>query len=139
MSGSEQPAEQPVEQHEQQHEGTAARASSRAVAALVCGAVSVALVSLVALVPVPFAVESPGPVRDVLSGEGDARLISISGAETYPTSGSLDLTTVRVSGGPGRQVDLGLQLRAWLDGGSTALPEALSSAPLFTWPRVVPT
>jgi len=102
----------------------AARASSRAVAALACGAVAVALVSLVALVPVPFAVESPGPVRDVLSGEGEARLISISGAQTYPTSGSLDLTTVRVSGGPGRQVDLGLQVRAWLDGGSTALPEA---------------
>lgn len=120
MSGPEQPVDLPREQPG----GTAARASSRAVAALVCGAVSVALVSLVALVPVPFAVESPGPVRDVLSGEGDARLISISGAQTYPTSGSLDLTTVRVSGGPGRPVDLGLQVRAWLDGGSTALPEA---------------
>ncbi len=35
------------------------RASARAVAALVCGAVSVALVSVVALLPVPFAVESP--------------------------------------------------------------------------------
>ena len=116
--------EQPDEEPAEQPGGAAARASSRAVAALVCGAVSVALVSLVALVPVPFAVESPGPVRDVLSGEGDTRLISISGAQTYPTSGSLDLTTVRVSGGPGRPVDLGLQVRAWLQGGRTALPEA---------------
>ena len=128
MSGPELPVEHAGEQAEEhlgeRPGGAAARASSRAVAALVCGAVSVALVSLVALVPVPFAVESPGPVRDVLSGEGDARLISISGAQTYPTSGSLDLTTVRVSGGPGRPVDLGLQVRAWLDGGSTALPEA---------------
>lgn len=128
MSGPDLPvghAEEHAEEHAGERPGgAAARASSRAVAALVCGAVSVALVSLVALVPVPFAVESPGPVRDVLSGEGDTRLISISGAQTYPTSGSLDLTTVRVSGGPGRQVDLGLQVRAWLDGGSTALPEA---------------
>lgn len=100
------------------------RASARAVAALVCGAVSVALVSVVALLPVPFAVESPGPVRDVLSGEGDQRLITITGARTYPTTGSLDLTTVSVRGGPGRSLDLGGQLAAWLDDDSAVLPEA---------------
>lgn len=130
MTAADEPVQDVEEQDvEEQDRGAparalASRASSRAVAALVCGAVSVALVSLVALVPVPFAVEGPGPVRDVLSGEGDARLITVSGAPTYPTSGSLDLTTVRVSGGPGRQVDLGLQVRAWLDPGSAVLPEA---------------
>nr|WP_255480394.1 PDZ domain-containing protein [Quadrisphaera sp. RL12-1S] len=91
---------------------------------MVCGAVSVALVSVVALLPVPFAVESPGPVRDVLSGEGDQRLITITGARTYPTTGSLDLTTVSVRGGPGRSLDLGGQLAAWLDDDSAVLPEA---------------
>ncbi|MGQ7295093.1 YlbL family protein [Quadrisphaera sp. KR29] len=112
------------------------RASARAVAALVCGAVSVALVSVVALVPVPFAVESPGPVRDVLSGEGDQRLITITGARTYPTSGSLDLTTVRVSGGPGRSLDLGGQVAAWLDDDSAVLPAAALFPPGATEEQV---
>ncbi|PWJ54853.1 PDZ domain-containing protein [Quadrisphaera granulorum] len=112
------------------------RASDRAVAALVCGAVSVALVSVVALLPVPFAVEGPGPVRDVLSGEGDQRLITISGAPTYPTSGSLDLTTVRVSGGPGRSLDLGGQVAAWLDDDSAVLPEAAVFPPGATEKQV---
>lgn len=112
------------------------RASARAVAALVCGAVSVALVSVVALLPVPFAVESPGPVRDVLSGQGDQRLITVTGARTYPTSGSLDLTTVSVRGGPGRSLDLGGQLAAWLDDDSAVLPEAALFPPGATEQQV---
>ncbi len=112
------------------------RASDRSVAAVVSGAAAVALVSLVALLPVPFAVEAPGPVRDVLSADGAQRLITVTGAQTHPTSGSLDLTTVRISGGPGRSLDLGTQVRAWLDPDTAVLPEDLLFPPGATEEQV---
>ncbi|MEH3078665.1 MAG: hypothetical protein PGN11_18715 [Quadrisphaera sp.] len=141
----EEPVEEPVEERGAELDDAddlppptraQVRASARAVAALVCGAASVALVSVVALLPVPFAVEGPGPVRDVLSGEGDQRLITITGAQTYPTTGSLDLTTVSVRGGPGRSLDLGGQVAAWLDDDSAVLPEAALFPPGATEQQV---
>ncbi len=64
----------------------------------------VALVSGLALtfIPSPYLIEQPGPVFDTLGtaeyeGE-DAPLITVDGAETYPTAGSLDLLTVSVQG-----------------------------------------
>lgn len=73
----------------------------RSYALLVSGILAVVLVSVVSMVPAPFALMRPGPVKDVLTKSGDTPMIAISGHQTYPTSGSLDLTTVRVSGGPG--------------------------------------
>lgn len=68
-------------------------------------ALSVALVALVALtfVPTPYVIQRPGPVYDTLgtarSADGaEVPLIEIDGAETYPTGGTLDLTTVQVIG-----------------------------------------
>ena len=57
------------------------------------------------LIPAPFVIEMPGPVYDTLStatdDEGnDVPLISIDGAETYPTAGTLSLLTVYVGGSP---------------------------------------
>ncbi len=57
------------------------------------------------LVPAPFVVEMPGPVYDTLAtatdGDGnDVPLISIDGAETFPTAGTLSLLTVYVGGSP---------------------------------------
>jgi PDZ domain-containing protein len=64
--------------------------------------VALALVLLMALSPSAYVIEGPGPVFDTLgsTGEGTAKapLISISGAKTYETSGSLDLLTVQISG-----------------------------------------
>ena len=95
----------------------------RTVAALVCGGSAVLLLSLLALLPVPYAVESPGPVRDTLGEVDGVPLIEVSGAPTYPTEGSLALTTVRISGGPGTGVSLPQVVRAWLDPTRVAVPE----------------
>jgi Lon-like protease len=76
----------------------------------------VLLVALAALVPVPFVALRPGPTADTLGSEHDKELITIEGRETYPTSGHLQLTTVRVSGGPGSpRMDLLRAMRGWID------------------------
>ena len=71
---------------------------------LLATAIVACVVLLAALVPSPFAVERPGPVVDTL-GEvelegGRVPVITISGAETYPTSGRLQLLTVSIVGSP---------------------------------------
>lgn len=64
--------------------------------AFVSALVFVAMAALLSLVPVPFVVWAPGQAYDVL-GDGDRALIQVRGVPTYPTEGSLDLTTVSVT------------------------------------------
>ena len=57
----------------------------------------VVLAAVIALVPVPYVTWSPGGTHDLL-GQVDGRdVISITGAETFPTSGQLRMTTVSVT------------------------------------------
>lgn len=56
----------------------------------------IAMAAALALLPVNFITYSPGQAHAVL-GEGAADVVKISGAETYPTEGTLDLTTVSVT------------------------------------------
>ncbi|HEV7624569.1 MAG TPA: S16 family serine protease [Amnibacterium sp.] len=66
--------------------------------------VALVLVLVTALLPAPYVIESPGPVTNTLGttevGGGAAPVIEIPGRRTYPTSGALDLLTVRVVGSP---------------------------------------
>lgn len=60
--------------------------------------VLIALLCAGVLIPVPYSEMSPGPTVNTL---GDARgepVLQISGHKTYPTSGHLNMTTVRVTG-----------------------------------------
>ncbi|WP_368732525.1 PDZ domain-containing protein [Microbacterium sp. ZXX196] len=64
-----------------------------------------ALVALVVMsfLPTDYVVQQPGPVYNTIGevdmGDGEAvPLIEVDGAETYPTEGALDLTTVQVVG-----------------------------------------
>ena len=50
--------------------------------------------------PVQFVIEQPGPAFNVLGKTGGKPVISISGAKTYPVSGSLDALTVELLGTP---------------------------------------
>ena len=73
----------------------------------------------VSLVHLPYAIMSPGSsicsgTQEKADGSRVERIV-ISGRETYPTSGSLDFTTVRVIGGPGFAVNAVDVLTAWLD------------------------
>ncbi|HET9656617.1 MAG TPA: S16 family serine protease [Kineosporiaceae bacterium] len=68
---------------------------------LVCGVATVLLFIAASLLPVPYAALKPGPAINTLGSENGKQLITITGHATYPTTGTLDLTTVTVSGGPG--------------------------------------
>jgi PDZ domain-containing protein len=75
--------------------------------------VTAALVALALVLPTGFAVRGPGPTEDTLGAQGDVPLVEISGAQTYPASGELLLTTVSVGGGPVSDVFALDVLRAW--------------------------
>lgn len=91
--------------------------------------ISVALLALLALtlLPTSFVIQRPGPVYDTLgtseTADGDELpLISISGAETYPTSGSLDLLTVEVQGNRERTPSWFELAGAWFDPSRAVVP-----------------
>ncbi|GAA1546695.1 YlbL family protein [Kribbella lupini] len=69
---------------------------------------------LVTVFPVPFVSFSPGPVKDTLGSANGKPVIDVTGAETFPTSGQLDLTTVSVTS-PDRDLTLPQAMRNWLD------------------------
>ncbi|MDF2579906.1 MAG: ATP-dependent serine peptidase containing a domain protein [Microbacterium sp.] len=92
-------------------------------------AVSFSLVALLVLtiVPTSFVIQRPGPVYDTLgsvsSGDGERRpLISVEGAETFPTSGTLDLLTVEVLGNRERTPSWLELAAAWFDPARAVVP-----------------
>lgn len=91
------------------------RMDSRTWTMLFSGVVSILLFALATMLPLPYALMKPGPVRDVLSEVDGTPLISIQGRETFPTSGTLDLLTVRVTGGPGSATTVWDVLGGWVD------------------------
>jgi Lon-like protease len=94
----------------------------RTLVILVAGFSAVILASIVALLPVQYAILHPGPVLNTLGQVDGKPLIAISGHATYPTSGQLDLTTVSVAGGPQRSVTLVQVVQGWLDATTAAVP-----------------
>lgn len=76
--------------------------------------------------PAPYVLQLPGPVYDTL-GTVEIRgetvpLIEIEGAETYPTSGTLDLLTVSTRYNPDRLPDWWAVLQGILDPSIAVLP-----------------
>lgn len=62
----------------------------------------VGIVGIAAFAPSPYVVEKPGPVYDTLGDvtvdDSSVPLIDIPSEKTYPTTGSLDMLTVTISG-----------------------------------------
>ncbi|WP_372494550.1 YlbL family protein [Pseudarthrobacter humi] len=73
-------------------------------------------------VPVPYVVESPGPTFNTLGQSQGSPVISVTGHETYPAQGNLDLTTVYVDGGPNGPVSVLGAFTAWLDRSKSVHP-----------------
>jgi Lon-like protease len=73
--------------------------------AFVSAVIFIALAILLAAVPIPFVTWGPGGARDTLGEIDDKSMIQVSGIQTYPTTGQLDMTIV--SNTP---VDSGLSL-----------------------------
>lgn len=76
------------------------------------------------LTPSPYAIERPGPVYDVLGKEpGTTKdLIAISGEQTYPTTGKLDMLTVYVDGSPQTQLSWIEVAGSWFDSSRAVVP-----------------
>lgn len=85
-------------------------------------ALVIALIVLVVLtfLPTPYVIQRPGPVYDTLGtaqGEDGEQvpLITVDGAQTYETGGTLDLTTVQVVGNRERTPSWFELALAWAD------------------------
>lgn len=93
------------------------------------GALAVALAGLAALtfLPTGYVIENPGPVFNTLgevkNAQGDTvPLISVDGAPTYPSTGTLDLLTVTVTGNPDRTPSWFDLVQAWFDPSRAVVP-----------------
>ncbi|KJQ53631.1 Lon protease 2 [Microbacterium sp. SA39] len=92
-------------------------------------ALIVALIALVVLtfLPTPYVIQRPGPVYDTLGTatgtDGEpVPLISVEGAETFETGGTLDLTTVQVIGNRERTPSWFELALAWMDSSRAVVP-----------------
>ena len=99
--------------------------SSRYMMMVVSGLVALGLGLGAAALPVPYVVESAGPTFNTLGQDGDKPVITVSGHETYPAKGNLDLTTVLMAGGPKSPASIYDLFRAWLDKSKAVYPEEL--------------
>ena len=104
----------------------AARQGDRRVSVMMLsGILAMGLGIAVATVPVPYVVERAGPTFNTLDRSGNTPVISVTGHETFPAKGNLDLTTVYVEGGPNGPVSILGAFGAWLDGSKSVYPQEL--------------
>jgi PDZ domain-containing protein len=92
---------------------------------LLAGMSALGLGIAVGTLPVPYVVESPGPTYNTLGESQGSPVITISGRETYPAKGNLDLTTVYVDGGPNGPVSILDAFSAWVDPAKAVHPVEL--------------
>ncbi|VXB12144.1 PDZ domain-containing protein [Aeromicrobium sp. 9AM] len=93
---------------------------------MVVATISLIVLTCVAfMVPVPYVRMQPGPAYDTL-GNFDGKPMFTFGddVKTYPTTGSLDFTTVRV-GGPDARLSLAGAVVAYFDGDKAVVPKDL--------------
>jgi len=95
----------------------------RAAVIIVSAFLAVLLGALIALLPAPYVIYSPGPATNVLGSVGGRQLISVSGRQSYPTTGALDMTTVEIFGGPGHRLSLLEVAQAWVSRTDAVVPE----------------
>ena len=88
-------------------------------------ATSTLLIGVALLLPVPFVKMAPGPTFNVIGQDGDVPVIQITGTETFPVSGSLDMTTVLESGGPRGGLTFLDAIASWIDPSDAVVPREL--------------
>jgi Lon-like protease len=112
--------------------------SRRTTTLAVATALLVILGVIATTLSVPYVILAPGPVTDTLgtvpsadtTGKAGGQVISISGAQTHPTSGHLYLTTVELL--PGDCSDhptLWDAVKAWLNKTETVEPQSVQCPP----------
>lgn len=104
--------------------------SPRAITMAVSGALAMGALMAMVLLPVPYAIQSPGPTLNTVGeNEGLPELISVEDATSYPSEGQLRLTTVMTSGGPGYPVHASQVIAGWARQDVTVLPVEVVFAP----------
>lgn len=103
------------------------RMSRRTAAGVWALAVAMVVLLVITFLPTSYVIQRPGPVYNTLgtaeSADGEeVPLISIEGAETYPTEGALDLLTVQVQGNRERTPSWFELATAWFDPSKAVLP-----------------
>ena len=73
-------------------------------------------------IPVPYVMTSPGPVFNTIGEVNNVELISVSGTETFPTEGELDMTTVSEYGGPQAGLDMFQAIWGWISPDRRVVP-----------------
>jgi len=89
--------------------------------------IALAVLLVITFLPTSYVIQRPGPVYNTLgtteSTEGtQVPLISVEGAETFPTAGALDLLTVQVVGNRERTPSWFELATAWFDPSRAVLP-----------------
>lgn len=90
---------------------------ARNVTLIAGGLVLAVLLVVVALLPVPYVRARPANIMNALGELDGEQIITIDGAKTYPTDGSLNVTAVIEDGGPGSSLTLLQAFQGWLDPG----------------------
>ncbi len=103
----------------------------RRAAAVLAAVLTVALAVVVAAVGVPFVLYAPGVGVDTLATVAGRQVVSVSGRRTYPTDGSMDLTTVSVTSA-GTRLGLAEAITGWVDPSREVLPRSLVYPPAQT-------
>ncbi|MFE7830225.1 YlbL family protein [Streptomyces nigrescens] len=81
----------------------------------------IALLCAGVLIPVPYSEMSPGPTVNTLGDHDGEPVLQISQRKTYPTTGHLNMTTVRVTG-PDYRMNLFEAVYGWLDHDNAVVP-----------------
>ena len=99
--------------------------SGRAKTVLVSAIALTVLLTLALVLPVPYVKLAPGPTFNVIGEEDGEPFLSITGTETYPVTGNLDMTTVRESGGPRGGLTFVEAIGAWFSSADAVVPREL--------------
>jgi len=84
----------------------------------------ITLAAVAVFIPLPYVVFKPGPATNTLGSLDGTPVIEVKGdTPTYPTTGALDFTTVRIAGGPGYRVTAYDVLEGWLRSDEAVFPE----------------
>jgi Lon-like protease len=97
--------------------------SRRSLTLAIAGLATVVAIAVAVLVPVPYVILGPGPTLNTLGSYSGQPVVKITGHQTYPTTGNLNMVTVGLQGGPGVNMNIFQALRAWLDPSEAVVPE----------------
>ena len=104
-------------------DGSAPKKSPRRHSGLVLLSAAVVLGGLaMTVLPAPYVIERPGPAFNVLGSDQGKNVITISDAETFATTGELDLLTVSLVGNREQTPSWPEIFGAWLDPAQTVAP-----------------